>query len=215
MTIRLIYTTCIAARYADPAEREQMYYKNILQTLTILRGMPIEIYIVENSGKRKTLLDDISGVHLLYTDTNAIKYSGSNPDAETGLKAMKEMMDILRVCDVFEFDEEDIVIKLTGRYGLQNPPTFLENLIENEGKFDVFMKFLNICTMRYDPMDCVLGLCAIRYKYLQEFNPRYMLEQPSCECVFAAFVRRTVPQERILEAKHLGLVLPRDQDSLV
>ena len=215
MTIRLIYTTCISARHADPIEREQMYYKNILQTLTIVRGMPIEIYIVENSGKRKTLLDDISGVHLLYTDTNAIKYSGSNPNAETGLKAMKEMMDILRVCDVFEFDEEDIVIKLTGRYGLQNPPTFLETLIENQGKYDVFMKFLNICTMRYDSMDCVLGLCAIRYKYLQEFNPRYMLEQPSCECVFAAFVRRTVPEERILEATHLGLVLPREQDPLV
>ena len=215
MTIRLIFTTCITARHADVGEREQVYYKTIRESLKTLAGLPIEFYIVENSGKRRTLLDDISGVHLLYTDTNAIEYTGSNPDAETGLKAMKEMIDILRVCDVFDFDEEDIVIKLTGRYGLQNPPTFLENLIEKEGKYDVFMKFLNICTMRYDPMDCILGLCAIRYKYLQEFNPRYMLEQPSCECVFTAFVRRRVPQERILEVTHLGLVLPREHDSLV
>ena len=215
MTIRLIFTSCIAARYAAPVEREQIYYKTITASVKAMSGLPIEFYIVENSGKRRTLLDDISGVHLLYTDTNAIKYSGSNPDAETGLKGMKEMMDVLRVCDVFDFDEEDIVIKLTGRYGLQNPPTFLENLIENEGNYDVFMKFLNICTMSYEPMDCVLGLCAIRYKYLQEFNPRYMLEQLSCERVFAAFVRHTVPQERILEVTHLGLVLPREYDSLV
>jgi len=215
MTIRLIFTSCIAARHADPVEREQIYYKTIRASVKAMSGLPIEFYIVENSGKRRTLLDDISGVHLLYTDTNAIKYTGSNPDAETGLKAMKEMIDILRVCDVFEFDEEDIVIKLTGRYGLQNPPTFLENLIENESKYDVFMKFLNISTMSYDPMDCVLGLCAIRYKYLQEFNPKYMLEQLSSEKVFAAFVRRTVPQERILEATHLGLLLPREEDPIV
>jgi len=215
MTIRLIFTTCIEARYADPVERETAYYTTITNNLNTMRGLPVEYYIVENGGKRRTVLDDISGVHLLYTDTNAIKYTGSNPDAETGLKPMKEMMDIQKICNTFDFDDEDIIIKITGRYGLQNPPTFLENLIQNEGKYDVFMKFFNICTMSYDEMDCVLGLYAIRYKYLQEFNPRYMLEQESAEHVFATFVRRTVAQERILEVTHLGLVLPREYDSLV
>lgn len=215
MTIRLIFTTCISARYADVVEREQVYYKTITASLKTLAGLPIEFYIVENSGKRRTLLDDISGVHLLYTDTNAIQYTGSNPDAETGLKPMKEMMDILKVCEAFEFDEEDMIIKLTGRYGLENPPTFLENLIKNHEKYDAFIKFLNICTMSYDTDDCILGLCAIRYKYLQEFNPRYMLEKQSCERVFAAFVWRTIDKERIFEATHLGLVLPREYDSLV
>jgi hypothetical protein len=215
MTIRLIFTTCIEARYADPVERETAYYTTITNNLNTMRGLPIEYYIVENGGKRRTVLDDISGVHVLYTDTNAIKYTGSNPDAETGLKPMKEMMDIQKICNTFDFDDEDIIIKITGRYGLQNPPTFLENLIENEGKYDVFMKFFNICTMNYDEMDCVLGLYAIRYKYLQEFNPRYMLEQESAEHVFATFVRRTVPPEKILEVSHLGLVLPRETDPLV
>ena len=215
MTIRLIFTTCITARHADVGEREQVYYKTIRESLKTLADLPIELYIVENSSKRRTLLDDISGVHLLYTDTNAIEYTGSNTDAQTGLKPMKEMMDILRVCDVFEFDEEDIVIKLTGRYGLQNPPTFLENLIKTQEKYDVFMKFFNICTMSHDVNDCVLGLFAIRYKYLAEFNPRYMLEQNSAERLFAAFVREFVPRERILDVSHLGLVLPREYDSLV
>lgn len=215
MTFRLIFTTCIAARYSDAAEREKMYYEAITKSLKILRGMPIEIYIVENSVKRRTLLDDISGVHLLYTDTQAIQYTGANPDAETGLKPMKEMMDIHRVCDAFDFDEEDIIIKLTGRYLLDNPPTFLENIIKNSQNYDVFMKFLNICTMKYEQYDCVLGLFAIRYKYLLEFNPRHMLEQTSAEQIFAIFVRRSISQERILEATHLGLILPREDDALI
>jgi hypothetical protein len=163
---------------------------------------------VENSGKRRTLLDDISGVHLLYTNTNAIKYTGPNTEAEMGLKAMKEMLDIQLVCSTFDFDEEDIIIKLTGRYVLESPPLFLDNLIENQENYDVFMKFYNVCTMLYDPMDCVLGLCAIRYKYLLEFNPRYMLEQPSAECVFADFVRKTVSRGRILDVTKLGVFLP-------
>jgi len=215
MTIRLIITTCITARSEDPTEREEMYYKKLTANLRILRGMPIEVYIVENSGKRKTLLDDISGVHLLYTDTNKIQYSGSCPAAEMGLKPMKEMMDIHKVCQIFDFDEEDIVIKLTGRYLLENPPTFIEDLVKNQAEYDAFIKFFNICTMTYDTGDCVLGLYGIRYKYLLEFNPRYMCEKPSAEKVFATFVRRTVPQERILEATHLGLVLPREKDWLV
>jgi len=215
MTFRLIFTTCIAARYSDAAEREKMYYEAITKSLKILRGMPIEIYIVENSVKRRTLLDDISGVHLLYTDTQAIQYTGANPDAETGLKPMKEMMDIHRVCDTFDFDEEDIVIKLTGRYLLDNPPTFLENIIKNSQNYDVFMKFLNICSMKYEQYDCVLGLFAIRYKYLLEFNPRHMLEQTSAEQIFARFVRSSICQERILEATHLGLILPREDDALI
>lgn len=210
MTIRLIFTTSMTARHANPVEREQMYYDIITKNLETMRGMPIEFYIVENSGKRRTLLDTIPGVHLVYTDTNSIEYTGPNTDAQTGLKPMKEMLDIQRVCDTFEFDEEDIVIKLTGRYLLENPPTFLEALIMNQDKYDVYMKFFNICSMLYDPQDCVLGLCAIRYKYLQEFNPRYMLERESAEQVFAAFVRRIVPQERILEATHLGLRLPQE-----
>ena len=79
-----------------------------------MRGLPIEYYIVENGGKRRTLLDDISGVHLLYTDTNLIKYTGQNPDAEAGLKPMKEMLDIQKICNTFDFDDEDMIIKITG-----------------------------------------------------------------------------------------------------
>ena len=131
------------------------------------------------------------------------------------LEPMKEMLDIQRVCQAFEFDEEDIVIKLTGRYLLENPATFLKSLIDNQDSYDAFMKFFNICTMSYDPADCILGLCGVRYKYLLEFNPRYMLEEHSAERVFSAFVRRTIDKDRIFEATHLGLRLPQDYGSVV
>jgi hypothetical protein len=203
------------ARHADPSQRELDYLRTIMQSLETMKGLPIEVYIVENNGERRTLLNDISGVHLVYTDTNQIPYTGSNPDAQTGLKGMKEMLDIHRVCDLFNFDEEDIVIKMTGRYSLEAPQLYVRTVIEQEPNYDAFIKFLNICTMKYDPTDCVLGLFAIRYKYLQNFNPRFMLEQPSSEQIFAVYVRNTIPPERICEVTHLGLYLPREHDSLV
>ena len=215
MKYRFIFTTCMHARHADPIQREVDYVRTITQSLEAIKGLPIEIYIVENNGERRTMLDDISGVHVVYTDTNEIPYTGNNPDAQTGLKGMKETLDIHRVCDLFNFDEEDIIIKMTGRYSLEAPQLYLKMIIDQEPNYDAFIKFFNICTMKYDPMDCVLGLFAIRYEYLQNFNPRFLLEQPSSEQVFAAYVRNTIPLERICEVSHLGLYLPREDHSLV
>jgi hypothetical protein len=195
MVFRFIFTTSII----DSA-REQVYYNAISESISILSHLPFEFYIVENNGQRQTMLDDISGAKVLYTNTNNITLSTTR-----GGKGMKEFQDIIHVADKYQFNDEDIVVKLTGRYTLQAPATFLESVIALEDKYDAFIKWYNICSREYVYHDCILGLYALRYKYLKEFNFINMTRHVSMEHVFAMHIRDTVPEERITEIQHLGL----------
>ena len=44
------------------------------------------------------------------------------------------------------------------------------NLVKNNINTEAFVKFFNICTKQYMFDDCVLGLFAIKCKYLNEFG---------------------------------------------
>jgi hypothetical protein len=64
-------------------------------------------------------------------------------------------------------------------------------------------------------VDCILGLFALRYKYLKEFNYMQMESHPSMEHVFARFVRENVAIDRILETKYLGMYFQGNPDILI
>lgn len=202
MKFRFIFTTSII----DPS-REMVYFYSIKESMKILSHLPFEFYIVENNGERKTILDDISGAKVLYTHTNSIR-------AFTA-KGMKEFHDIMFIAEKYDFDDDDIVIKLTGRYTLENPATFLESLAGLENKYDAFIKWYNICSREYLYDDCILGLFVLRYKYLKDFNYIEMSSHPSMEHIFASYIRDNIPNERILEIKHLGVYFQGNRDILI
>jgi hypothetical protein len=158
-----------------------VYFYSIKESMKILSHLPFEFYIVENNGERKTILDDISGAKVLYTHTNSIR-------AFTA-KGMKEFHDIMFIAEKYDFDDDDIVIKLTGRYTLENPATFLESLAGLENKYDAFIKWYNICSREYLYDVCILGLFVLRYKYLKDFNYIEMSSHPSMEHIFASYIR--------------------------
>jgi hypothetical protein len=200
MKYRFIFTTSIIT-----PDREQVYYDAITGALSKLKHLPFEFYIVENNGERKTLLDTIEGVKLLYTNTNARELK----------KGTKEFHDIRLLSELYEFEDEDLIIKLTGRYTLANPPTFLDSLVGLEKDYDSMMKWMNIYINIYMNVDCILGLFALRYKYLKEFNYMQMESHPSMEHVFARFVRENVAIDRILETKYLGMYFQGNPDILI
>jgi hypothetical protein len=149
MQFRFIFTTSIIA-----PEREQQYVERISRTIRMLQHLPFKFYIVENNGKRPTALDTIENATVLYTNTNTIK-SITN-------KGIKEFSDILFVGDTFDFDDDDIVIKLTGLYTIEEPSIFLEYIHIFEPNHDAFIKWFNICRQEYLYDDCILGLFALR-----------------------------------------------------
>jgi hypothetical protein len=109
------------------------------------------------------------------------------------------------VADRYDFDDDDIVIKLTGLYTLEEPPIFLEYIYLYQANYDVFIKWFNISISKYLYDDCILGLFALRYRYLKEFNYIELASHPSMEHIFAKYIREAVPVERICDTMHLGM----------
>jgi hypothetical protein len=158
--IYLIITTCIknkwGVRHAEIREKE---YKMSIQTTMSLLPPSIKPILVENNSLRSTFLDSF-GIPVHYTNNNSKPYWH---------KGCNELDDIQSVIAAFNIQDDDTIIKLTGRY---NPITsrFFKTVIDHESEFDGFIKFFNVSTKEFMTYDCVLGLFAIKAKYIKNIN---------------------------------------------
>lgn len=190
--IYIIITASIhtKAGVQNKIHRQNRYIESINQLLELINDdSHIKPIIVENNGFRQTFLDDLK-CDVCYTNNNFINCRN---------KGGNELLDIKEVINKYNIKDDDIIIKLTGRYKLLNL-NFI-NLVKNN-EYDAFVKFFNVCTKKYLFDDCVLGLFAIKCKYLKEFKYHF-LRSPECE--FANYVRQNINQNKILEVKQLDL----------
>ena len=72
----------------------------------------------------------------------------------------------------------------------------------NIHNYDAFVKMFNVASKQFMFDDCVLGLFAIKCKYLKHFN--YIFDN-SPECEFANHVRQHVDPNRLMEITQLDL----------
>jgi hypothetical protein len=165
-------------------------YKESITTCLSYLSHKIKPIIIENNGKRNTFLDEF-GIDVHYTENNKLSFKH---------KGINELMDIKSAISAYDIKNDDIVIKLTGRYKLMDD-SFLKTVIEHLESHDAFIKFFNVFTEEFMENDCVLGLFAIRCKYLKDFNYDPELEIP--ETQFAEYVRKS--ECRIYEMERLGL----------
>ena len=154
--------------------------------LNLQRVKPI---IVENNGLRETYLDGLS-CDVVYTNNNRFNFRH---------KGVNELLDIKEVINKYNIQDDDVVIKLTGRYKVLDT-TFIELVKNNSDLYDAFVKFFNVFTKEYMFDDCVLGLFAIKCKYLKNFEYKCI---KSAECEFADHVRQNV--NKIMEIADLKL----------
>jgi hypothetical protein len=183
--IYLIITTSINNRFGtqDQNERRERYLYAISETL---KNLPHEIraIIVENNGKRDTYLDNLYHHHsehvkVFYTENNKHQFKS---------KGINELLDIKEVIERYGIEDNDIIIKLTGRYRVTSPD-FFKDIIENQNRFDAFVKFFGTCSLKYEAYDCVLGLYAIRTKFLKLFNHLSIDNYKSAEIAFSRYVK--------------------------
>jgi hypothetical protein len=191
--IYIIVTTSINNKTGiqNNIHRQNRYIESINQLLQLVNSdLNIKPIIVENNGVRQTFLDDLK-CDICYTDNNIIDYNH---------KGENELLDIKEVINQYNIKDDDIIIKLTGRYKLLNL-NFI-NLVKNNNECDAFVKFFNVCTKEYIFDNCVLGLFAIKCKYLKEFKYNF-LRSPECE--FADYVRKNINKDKIVEVYQLYL----------
>jgi hypothetical protein len=157
--IYLIITTSIITKYNDnDSEQRINQYKHSIENILTHLPKSIKPIIVENNGIRKTFLDDFM-IDVHYTDNNNLCYQKGNAELE----------DIKSVINQYSIGDEDFIIKITGRYYPLND-YFFQYVIEHIHNYDLFLKYFNVCTQQFLENDCVLGLYAIKCKYLKSFN---------------------------------------------
>ena len=209
--IYLIITTSINNRYgAQEAvnERKERYLYAIKETLKIL---PQEItpIIVENNGKRETYLDNfyhgVNRVQILYTENNKLPFKS---------KGANELLDIKEVIDKCNITDDDLVIKLTGRYRALSPK-FFEYVIANEHKYDAFVKFFGTCSLKFEQYDCILGYYAMRTKYIKLFNHYSIDNYQSAEIAFARYVRLSISCLKEMELLDIECCFAEDNRILI
>ena len=191
--IYLIITTSINNKFGnlDFEHRKNRYIDSIKSVLKLIENdETIKPIIVENNGKRTTYLDEFN-CDIKYTDHNKLKFKN---------KGVNELLDIKYLIKLYNIDDNDMIIKLTGRYKLLDLE-FFDVIKNNCDKLDAFIKFFNVCTMQYLQNDCVLGLFAIKCKYLKQFFYT-CIKSPECE--FAEFVRENI-KENVMEINNLNL----------
>lgn len=173
--IYLIITTSINNKYGliNDTHRKNTYIQAITTTLNHIKDMNIKPIILENNGFRSTYLDNL-GCDVLYTNNNNL---------QTPHKGVNELHDIKDVIDKYKIQDDDMIIKLTGRYTPLNNIFFK---MVKDSQADAFVKFYNVCALKFISDDCVLGLFAIKCKYLRGFNYDCIY---SPEVEFAKFVR--------------------------
>jgi hypothetical protein len=192
--IYLIITTCIINKFGGVVNhnhRKQTYLKNITKTLNLLTSLSDKIkpIIVENNGQRQTYLDQLN-CDVLYTQNNENKYDH---------KGVNELLDIKEVINKYNINDDDIIIKLTGRYYPLNNHFF--NLVLNNQDKDALICFFNVCELKYMEYDCVLGFFAMRCKYLKIFEYKDFTKSPEVE--FATYVKNNI--ESFVSVEKLNL----------
>jgi hypothetical protein len=196
--IYLIFTASLSNHHGESnlIQRREEYIASITETLRHLPSC-IQPIIVENNGQRETCLD-----HFVHFGKPIVVHYTNHNQQHYASKGVNELMDLQAVLHAFSIQPTDMIIKLTGRYHITSP-AFFDDVIAHEKTYDAFVKFFNVCTLNFEPYDCVLGCYAIRALSLLLWNPGNILNYPSAEIAFARYVRSSV--SRIKEMDHLSL----------
>ena len=206
--IYLILTASLQNRYEFRlSQREKEYQTAIEQTLNHLPST-IQPIIVENNGSRETCLDHFyhhdRPVPVVYTDHNNQGYSS---------KGIVERMDLQAVIKHHDIQPDDMIIKLTGRYWTTSP-LFFKKVLQDEPEYDVFIKFYGSHSLKFETFDCILGMYAIRSKFLSWWNPFQIEHHLSTEIAFARYVRMSGARLKEMDQLDLHCVFAEDGRTL-
>jgi len=188
-TVHIITTAALIDKKYE--ERKQEY----IHSLTILKGWGYEPFVVESCSNGPTFLNDYSN-HVLYSGTNNRLLRN---------KGVNELLALRAAFKKFPFDDDDIIIKLTGRYYFSDQ-SFLQYVQQNS-TLDAFVKYDSQLDMIFT------GCFALRARYfkhmiesinLQEMEDRMM----NFESVVARYINNLYRKGEIkgMFLDHLGVV---------
>jgi len=148
--VKILFTAALLDVHFE--DRKVEYVKS----LEVLKEMGYEPYIVEACTEGPSFLD--------YYSSNVCYSSVNTPNINKGIN---EAMSMLKGLSNFGFDDDDIIIKLTGRYRLID--SSFVRMIEDMTDVDIVATRWK----RYRSILCT-GCFAMRYKYFKDFLFEYI-----------------------------------------
>ncbi len=197
MTVYLFITASIHNRVGvkENEKRRNEYLLSIANCLALLPKGIIPI-IIENSCDDESYLD-VFNCDIFYTKNNVFEISG-----EYVLhKGINELRDIKNAIAHYNISDDDIIIKMTGRY-LLFKDDFFQLVLKSPTK-EAFVKYFNVLTHTSNKTDLVLGLFALKAKYFKFFEYRY--PELGAEEDFVSNINEFIAEDKIVSVQRLWM----------
>ena len=199
-----IVIVCTAAVLDDNYEIRKQEY---IQAIEKIKQFGFKPYIVESCKRELTFLDTLSD-RVWYAKTNDFRLKNK------GVNEAKAMLDFF---EHNEFNDDDIIVKVTGRY-LFIDDSFLE-YIKSHVEYDAFVKDVCKRIIIGHQGDIFTGCFAMKHKYLigflKQLHLQKMEEEMACiEWELADYV--VLHKEmRTCFVEHLGMAYHFSYDTQV
>lgn len=207
MVFYFIFTTSLVENEFDIRKTE--YEHSLNDFMKYYQSLPHDIsdkiipIIVENNIRNRSSIPnsflDNYPVTVFYTNTNSIV---------TNNRGIKELLDIQKCIEHFNIQDDDFIIKMTGRYCLDvmNSPflQYLEEMIRGDLKTECIIRY---GTYQRTPIphkidDCVTGLIGMKCEYVKQIPmPK---EKEFLEHLWAK-VSILIPDNRVKILTKLGI----------
>lgn len=201
--IYLILTASLQNRIPSAVTEDRLarYRYAITETLQHL-PQEIQPLIVENMNTGSTALEGFlchgQPVPVIYTA------NGLYPARNKGVNEWLDLREVMERGIPGGMKDTDILVKLTGRYRLLSS-WFLEEVQRTVATKDAWFRFLNVCTGKEDPQDCVLGCWAAKISVIRYLSPSWIHLFDSPERAMAKHIRSSVSTDRLAEMDRLDV----------
>ena len=159
-----------------------------------IKSYGFDPWIIEATHITSSFFDEVSN-RVLYPQTN---------DLSLNNKGVNETMSMRASLPYLPFDDEDIVIKLTGRYHLYSR-AFIDTIEANANDFDAF-----VCWGKHfvSPGHIFTGCFAMRWKYLKKIISEMDFVSAerdiiAVESIFADFIRSNHLRVKTVDPVHV------------
>jgi len=176
--------------------RIQEYTVGIETVLNISKHiLNSKVILIENNGQRNTFLDSYKGCKVFYTNNNTMN---------TNNKGIKELKDIKDCIEHYKIQDDDFVVKVTGRYKVMDKSPFIEKLRDISG-ID--------CILRYGSFnkpsdtkvkDCITGLIGMRAQYVKQIEEPHENEPVEWKWAWATY---SMDENKVVAMKKLGVYM--------
>ncbi len=184
-----IVILCTGALIQQKSEERKAEY---ITVLNILNQQPLPVFFVEScSTEGFSYLNDYCS-HVFYSHSNNFKLKN---------KGVNEAKAMIKALKYFNFDDDILIIKLTGRYPFNNF-NFINLILQNQS-YDAFVKYDNHGQV-------YTGCFAMRCKHMKNMLSQLNLaametHMINIEAEVASFIHKNITPDRIYEVSSLGI----------